>query len=126
MKTKGDLEAEIGHALIRFKKEVLGRGPLSVRVWLLEDVLLVRFAGVLTTSDQKLAKIEDRRRGRELVKQIRVELIEDSRTLLDNLIFGLLGVHVISLHTDISTKTGESVMVFTLESKVRNYETNGG
>lgn len=50
---------------LRFKKEVFVRGPLSVRVWLMEDVLLVRFVGVLTNSDQKMAKIEGRRRGRD-------------------------------------------------------------
>lgn len=117
MKTKGELEAEIGHALIRFKKEVLGRGPLSVKAWLLDDMVVVRLAGVLTTADQKLVKVEDRRRGRDLLKQVRMELIEDSRPILDNLISEILGVKVVSVHTDISTKTGESVLLFSLASK---------
>jgi len=117
MKTKGELESEVGHALIRFKKEVMGRGPLSIRTWLIEDMLVVRLGGVLTAQDQKLLKIEDRSQGRDLVKRVRMELIEDSRTLLDNLIFEILGVKVISLHTDISTKTGESLLLFTLESR---------
>ena len=117
MKSKSDLEADIAHSLIRFKKEVLGRGPLSVKVWLLEDMLVSRFAGVLKTAHQNLVQIADGSRRRDLVKRVRMELIEDSRTLLDNLIFEILGVKVISLHTDISTKTGESLLLFTLEAK---------
>jgi uncharacterized protein YbcI len=116
MKTKGELEAEVSQAIIRFKKEYMGRGPLSVRTHLIEDMVLVRLKGVLTAAEQKLVQVEDPSRGRDLIKRMRLELIEHGRPLLEVVIRDILGVGIVSLHTDISTTTGESVMVFTVES----------
>ncbi len=117
MSTKGELEAEICQAVIRFKKEYMGRGPLSVRTYLVDDMALVRLQGVLTPAEQKLAQVEERSRGRDLIKQIRLELIEHGRGMLEAVIQAILGVKVLSLHTDISTTTGESIILFTLEKK---------
>ena len=117
VKTKGELEAEISQAITRFKKEYMGRGPLSVRTYLLDDMVLVRLLGVLTPAEQMLARVEERRQGRDLIKQVRRELIEHGRALLEAVVRDILGVGVVSLHTDISTATGESIILFTLEAK---------
>lgn len=117
MKTKGELEAEVSQAVIRFKKEYMGRGPLSVRTYLLDDMALVRLQGVLTAAEQKLAQVEERHRGRDLIKQVRLELIEHGRALLETVVRDILGVEIVSLHTDISTRTGESVILFTLAGR---------
>jgi uncharacterized protein YbcI len=114
MKSRGELEAEVSQAVIRFKKEYMGRGPQEVRTFLLEDLVVVRLRGVLTPAEQRLAQLEDPHRGRDLIKQLRVELLEHGRELLETVIQDILGVRVVSLHTDISTRTGESVIVFTL------------
>jgi uncharacterized protein YbcI len=117
MKSKGELEAEISSAIIRFKKEYMGRGPLSVKTYLLDDMVLVRLQGVLTAAEQKLVQVEDRSRGRDLIKNTRLELIEHGRPLLEQVIRDILSVDVVSLHTDISTSTGESILLFTLSAK---------
>lgn len=114
LKTKGELETEVSNAVIRFKREYMGRGPQEVRTFLVEDMAVVRLRGVLTPAEQRLAQVEDPHRGRDLIKQLRVELIEHGRELLEDAIQGILGVNILSLHTDISTRTGESVIVFTL------------
>jgi uncharacterized protein YbcI len=111
MTTKGELESAISQAVTRFKKEYMGRGPLSVRTYLIEDMALVRLQGVLTTAEQKLAEVEGSR-GRDLIKQIRLELIEHGRPLLETAIQDIVGLPVLSLHTDISTRTGESIILF--------------
>ena len=116
-RSKGELEAEISQAVIRFKKEYMGRGPLSVRTYLIDDMVLVRLQGVLTAAEQKLVEVEERSRGRDLIKQMRLELIEHGRPLLETVVQEILGVPVTSLHTDISTSTGESVILFTLKEK---------
>jgi uncharacterized protein YbcI len=114
VKTRGELESEISAAVIRFKRDYMGRGPQEVRTFLFEDVALVRLRGVLTPAEQRLAQVEDPHRGRDLIKQLRIELIEHGRELLEQAVQGILGVRVLSLHTDISTRTGESVLVFSL------------
>ena len=53
-KSKGELKSEISEAVNRFKKEYMGRGPLSVRTDLIDDIALVRLRGVLTAAEQKL------------------------------------------------------------------------
>ena len=117
MKSKRDLEREISQAIIRFEKEFMGRGPLETKAYIIEDMVLVRLTNVLTPAEMKLADSEDGQRGRYLIKQVRQELIEKGRPLLDAVIKGILDVEVVSLHTDISAKTGERIIVFTLERK---------
>jgi len=114
VKTKGEIETEVSNAVIRFKREYMGRGPQEVRTFLIEDMAVVRLRGVLTPAEQRLAQLEDPHRGRDLIKQLRVELIEHGRELLEDSIKAILKVDILSLHTDISTRTGESLIVFTL------------
>ena len=113
-KTKGQIEAEISEALIQFEKEYMGRGPEETQTHIIDDLVVVRLRRVLTPAEQQLAKSTEDTRGRSLVKQVRTELIEKARTLLDTVITGITGQKVISLHTDISTVTGERIIVFTL------------
>ncbi|MGE0760567.1 MAG: DUF2294 domain-containing protein [Pirellulaceae bacterium] len=117
MKSKREVEREISQAIIRFEKEFMGRGPLEARTYIIEDMVLVRLKNVLTPAELKLAESEESHRGRYLIKQVRQELIEKGRPLLDAAIRGVVGVPVVSLHTDISAKTGERIIVFTLEKR---------
>jgi uncharacterized protein YbcI len=116
-KTKGELEAAISQAIIRFEKEYMGRGPIETRSYLIDDIVLVRLKNVLTPAEMKLVESEERHQGRELIKQSRHKLLEHGRSLLDAVIRDILGVGIKSLHTDISTRTGERIIVFTLEQK---------
>jgi uncharacterized protein YbcI len=70
VKTKGELEAEVSNAVMRFRREYMGRGPQDVRTYLLEDMALVRPKGVLTPAEQWLAQVEDPHRGRDLDAEI--------------------------------------------------------
>ena len=115
MKTKGMLESEISQAIVRFEKDYMGRGPLETRTFLIEDMVLIRLRKVLTPAELKLAGDESASR-RALVKQVRHELLEHGRPLLEAAITGILDAKVVSLHTDISTKTGERIIVFTLDT----------
>ena len=114
MPTKLDAEREISRAIIRFEKEFMGRGPLNAKSFILEDLVLVRLTNVLTPAEIQLAKSQTQQRGRYLIKQMRQELIEQGRPLLDEMVREILGIEVVSLHTDISAKTGERIIVFTL------------
>ena len=117
-KTKGQLEAEICEAVIKFEKEFMGRGPLEAKTYVLDDMVLVRLRQVLTQAELKLAEATDRGDGRELIKRIRITLLEQGRPLLESAVETILGVKILSLHTDISTITGERVILFSLEKPV--------
>lgn len=115
-KTKGQVEAEISEAVIKFEKEYMGRGPLETKTYIIDDLVLVRLKGVLTQAEYQLAKTSESSRGRELIKQTRIELLEKGRVLLEAVVESIVGRRIKSLHTDISTLTGERVIIFTLES----------
>ncbi len=112
MITKGQLEDSISKAIIQFEKEFLGRGPEEVKTFILGDLILVRLKGILSPAEQHLASNHE---GKMLVKQVRIQLIEKSRTMLEEIIHNLTKHSVISLHTDISTTTGERIFVFVLD-----------
>ncbi len=114
-KTIGRLEAEISNALIQFEKDFMGRGPKETRAYVIEDMVLVRLKGVLTPAEQQLAK---NTAGTQLIKQIRSNLLEQARELLSGTVEEITGLKVISLYTDISTKTGERVILFTLNENL--------
>ena len=113
---KSESEKAISNAIIRFEKEFMGRGPLNARTYLIDDLVIVRLKNVLTPAELKLAQVDSKERGRNLIKTLRQELIEQGRPLLDAAIKEILGIDVVSLHTDISAKTGERMIVFSLES----------
>jgi len=112
-KTQGQIEAEISSGLIQFEKEYMGRGPLECKTYLIDDMVLIRLKGVLTQAEQQLAKNDQ---GKELIKKMRSNLLEQGKGLLTALIEGITSCKVVSLHTDISTKTGERVIIFTMGS----------
>jgi uncharacterized protein YbcI len=109
--TKGQLEAKIATAITQFDREHLGRGPHEVRAWIIQDLILLRLQGVLTPAEEKLARDLE---GHRLIKDVRKQLIEGSRSMLDEMIQSLTGVQVVSLHSDMSIKRGERIIVFTL------------
>ena len=116
MKTSGEIEAAVGEGMSRFAQEYMGRGPKDIRAHLIGDLLLVRLQGVLTAAEEQLVKKLPDAKGRDLLKQVRTHLLETARPALEAMIVGITGVKVLSLHHDISTTTGEEVVVFTFIS----------
>src|SRR6187399_375745 len=112
MKTQGEIEAAISDGISRFELEFMGRGPKDIRAYLIGDLLVVRMQGVLTAAEQHLVQTLPPEKGRDLLKQVRTQLVEVARPALDALIEGITGVKTRSLHQDISTITGEEIVVF--------------
>src|SRR5271165_3887067 len=114
MKTQGEIEAAICEGISRFEQEYMGRGPKDIRAHLIDDILFVRLRGVLTAAEQHLAKSLPAEKGRDLLKQVRTHLVESARSVMEQMVEEVTGEKVLSLHHDISTVTGEEVLLFTL------------
>src|SRR5271154_1655347 len=114
MKTQGEIEAAICQGMSHFEQDYMGRGPKNVHAHLIGDLLLVRFQGVLTAAEQQLVKSLPSVKGRDLLKEVRTQLMETARPLMEAMVEEVTGVKVLSLHHDISTVTGEEVVLFTL------------
>ena len=114
MKTNGEIEAAVCEGIGRFEQDYMGRGPKDIHAHLLGDLVVVRLQGVLTAAEQQLVKSLPSEKGRDLLKQVRTHLMETARPVLEVMVQEITGVKVLSLHHDISTLTGEEVVVFTL------------
>jgi len=115
--TKGQIEAQISEAIIKFEKEYMGRGPTETKTYVVKDMIFVRLKGVLTPAEEQLAKTAE---GADLIKRTRVQLLEGARFLLENIISDITSAQVKSLHTDISTKTNERVIIFALDQNLED------
>jgi uncharacterized protein YbcI len=114
MKTRGEIEAAVCKGMSNFEHEYMGRGPKDIHTHLIGDLLVVRLQGVLTAAEQHLVRTLPVEKGRDLLKQVRTQLIEVARPALEALIADITGVKPTSLHHDISTLTGEEIVIFTL------------
>jgi uncharacterized protein YbcI len=114
MRTQGEIEAAICEGVTRFEQEYMGRGPKDIHAHLLGDLLVVRLQGVLTAAEQQLVKTLPAAKGRDLLKQVRTHLVETARPVMEAMVQEATGVRVVTLHHDVSTITGEEVLLFTL------------
>ena len=114
VKTQGEIEAAICEGVSRFEQDYMGRGPKDIYAHLLGDLLVVRLQGVLTAAEQHLVRSLSADKGRDLLKQVRTHLIETARPVMEAMVEEITGVKVMTLHHDISTTTGEEVVLFTL------------
>ena len=110
--TKGEAEASIRNAVIKFEQEFMGRGPMDVKAFILRDLVLVRLKGVLTQAERQLAKSED---GIEMVKAMRQNLISQGREKLCSQVNQITEATVSGLFTDIDVTIGEGIIAFSLD-----------
>ena len=114
--TKGQMEVKISEEMVKFEKEFMGRGPIETNTVIAKDAIFIRLKGVLTPAEVHVAQTSE---GAELIKRTRFQFLNGARDILDNLVTRITGCKIISLHSDISTKNGERIIVFILD---RNLE----
>lgn len=115
LKTKGQVEALLSEAIIQFEKDYMGRGPTECRTFLVENMVIIKLQGVLTPAETQLVSSDASDSGRELVKKMRHALLQKARPMLEALLKDILDVGIRCLHSDLSTITGERVIIFTLK-----------
>ena len=136
MKSQGEIEAAVCDGISRFQQEFLGRGPRDIHAHLIGSLLVVRLQGALTPAERQLiaprhepgdgngtgdgddrpdiAHGHDSGNGRALLKQVRAHMVATGRPRLESIVEKAVGVKLVSVHHDISTVTGEEVLVFSL------------
>jgi uncharacterized protein YbcI len=133
MKSQGEIEAAVCDGVSRFQQEFVGRGPRDIRAHLLGGLLVVHLQGVLTPAERQLIAPRggagnghgngngngngfdhDGGNGRALLKQVRAHMVASGRPRLEEMVESATGVKLVSVHHDISTVTGEEVLVFSL------------
>jgi CheY-like chemotaxis protein len=112
--TQAESQAAICDGIVRFQEEYLGQRSGQFHAQFVKDLLVVRIQGALTRAERQLGKSSSPEMGRNLIKQVRKQLLETARPMLESLVHEVTGVRVTSMHHDISTVTGEEVVLFSL------------
>jgi CheY-like chemotaxis protein/uncharacterized protein YbcI len=112
--TQSESEAAICEGISRFQNEYLGWQSERIRAYFNKDLLVVRIFEALTVGERQLSKASSAEKGRDLIKQVRKQLLELARPMLGSLVHEVAGVKVLSMHHDISTVTGEEIVLFSL------------
>ncbi len=107
--TKGACESKISKAITQWEKEYLGRGSLSVKTDILRDMIIVDLQGVLTPAEYSVCETQE---GLLSIKRTRSKLVESDMDHLYQMIFEITQQDVKSFHTDLSSRTGERMMIF--------------
>lgn len=113
--SKGQMEAKICEAFSRFEIDYMGRGPRQIKAYILQDMIIVRMMGFLSQSEKKLAETPQ---GVEQIKKLRTMLFENSKADIEALILPIINVDIASIHSDVSTKSGEKIIMITLGSNL--------
>ncbi len=109
----GQIEDQIAKQVTKFYADTLGHGPKETRIYILEDMVIIRLKGKLLPIEEKLLEGNE---GISLVKNIREKLHEVLTKKLSLIVSDITKHKVISSHSDISTKTGEMLEVFILDT----------
>lgn len=117
--TQAESESAVCDGITRFQDEYLGWRAERIQAHFVKGLLVVRIFGVLTLAETQLVKSTSPENGRDLIKQVRKQLLELARPMLQSLVHEVAGAKVLSMHHDISTVTGEEVVVFSLAESPR-------
>lgn len=114
--TKGQIEDTIAKEITKFYAKALGIGPQETRVYIVEDMVIIRLKGKLFPIEERLLEGKN---GIALVKDIRRNLHKVLTKHLSEIVADITKNKVISAHSDTSTKTGERMEVLILNN---NYQ----
>jgi CheY-like chemotaxis protein len=117
--TQQECEAAICDGIVRFQEEYLGWRSQSIQADLIKHLVVVRIQGVLTMAERQLVKSLVPEKGRDLIKMVRRQLLDLAGPMLESMVHEVTGVKVRCMHHDISTVTGEEVVVFSLTQPPR-------
>lgn len=113
--SKGQMEARICEAFNRFEIDYMGRGPRQIKAYILQDMIIVRMTGFLSQSEKKLAETPQ---GVEQIKKLRAMLFENAKTDIEAMIIPIIQMEIVSIHSDVSTKSGEKIVLITLDGNL--------
>lgn len=112
--TLGQLTDKISQAVTRFEKEVMGRGPKQINTIINDDLIIIRLEGFFSQAEKRLAQEGEV----EEVKKLRTLLFENEEKNFRKMIKEIIDVEIDSVHSDVSTRTGEKIIILTVKENL--------
>lgn len=95
---------------MRLHREFYGRGPLNFKLYVVDDIIVIKYKGVLSESEKQIAETSD---GAEMIKNIRRRGFDINLDKLKFEVENFLNTKILNVFTDILPKDDEKVTVFT-------------
>jgi uncharacterized protein YbcI len=111
-RTRGQVEAEVTQGMIRFERELTGRGPADTLTRIVQDMVIVRMTDVLTPAERALI----RGGGVDLLKQVRTRFLESEKGALVQMLRNATGCEDVGMFSDPCPMSGEHFVVFILNA----------
>jgi len=113
-KAKEEIEAAVCQGIKRIEDDFMGWGLKDIHACLVGNHLLVLFQGIWTEGELQLVKSASAGKGWDVLKQVRSQMFETGRPVLEELVQEVTGVKALSMHYDINNLTGKEIVLFTL------------
>lgn len=111
-KSKGQIEDTIAKEITSFYAVKLGLGPRQSRVYITQDMVIIRLKGNMHPYEHILLK---KSHGIAMIKNMRTAILESVVDDLTEIIERNINANVVSTHADSSTRTGERFVILTLD-----------
>lgn len=115
--TKGQVEAKISELVSKYEVDFMGRGPQKIRTIIVADLVIIRLLGFLSQAEKQVVENSE---GVELLKKMRNMLFEKNLSQFHQVINEVLPFQIQSTHSDISTVTGEKMIIVTFENNLED------
>ena len=113
--TKGQLEAKISEGISKFEVDIMGRGPQKIKTIIIGDLVIIRLLGFLSQAEKQIVENNE---GVELLKKMRTMLFEKNLFRFHEVITEMLPYKILSTHSDVSTITGEKMIIVTFDHEI--------
>lgn len=117
-RSQGEVESAVSEAMCRAVRELIGRGPRHVTTTIRGPTMFIHLQGVLTTAEERLiAPGESAAAGREMVRQMRHQIMLAAMPSLQTALEGPLGRVASAMLHDVSPDSDQEVFVFNLRGE---------
>jgi len=117
-KSQGEVESAVSEAICRAVRDLIGRGPRHVTTTIRGATMFIHLQGVLTTAEERLiAPGESAAAGREMVRQMRHQIMLAAMPSLITALEETLGRVASAMLHDVSPDSDQEVFVFSLRGE---------
>lgn len=108
-------EKEIADIFRKVEKKYWGKKSNQLKVYLVDDLIIIRSCGNLSPAEEEFAKTEE---GRVLLKQLKIKEMDGIKNVLKFMLENKLSTHVLSITIDTNPELNETIIISRLKEQL--------
>jgi len=114
-KEKEQIEFAISERVGDILDVQMGEGSDHITTNINDEAILIRLKNALSLAERYVMKNPE---GAKAIKELKEKIIENVKSQLENIIKELTNTKVTNIYSDINTKTGERIIVITVDENL--------